>query len=124
MLSRLSLENFKSWRKLEAVRLAPVTALFGANSSGKGSVLQFLLLLKQTKEATDRSLVLDFGNLEKYADLGSFQDAVFNHDDETSLSWRMDWHLPETISVTDPLESRRSVRFRGDEMSLEAGGAN
>lgn len=48
MLTRMRLENFKSWRDTGSIRLAPITGFFGANSSGKTSLLQALLLLKQT----------------------------------------------------------------------------
>ena len=86
MLTRLRFQNFKSWRKVD-LPLAPLTALFGANSSGKSSVLQFLLLLKQTKDSPDRSLALDFGGEESAADLGSFRDAVHAHQEEEAISW-------------------------------------
>ena len=33
MLRRIGLENFKCWRELD-IELAPITLLFGANSSG------------------------------------------------------------------------------------------
>ncbi len=49
MLTELHLENFKAWREL-TIEFGRITALFGENSSGKSSALQFLLLLKQTKE--------------------------------------------------------------------------
>lgn len=55
MLRRLAFTNFKSWPQAE-LTLAPITGLFGTNSSGKTSILQFLLLLKQTKEATERAV--------------------------------------------------------------------
>ncbi len=60
MLNRLKLENFKAWREVD-LKLGKVTGLFGTNSSGKSSLLQLLLLLKQTRNATDRGLVLDLG---------------------------------------------------------------
>lgn len=50
MLKRLNLENFKVWRQLR-LPLGRVTGLFGGNSTGKSSILQFLLMLKQTKNA-------------------------------------------------------------------------
>ena len=53
MITRLRLTNFKAWRELE-VRFATVTGVFGANSAGKSSLIQFLLLLKQTRDR-DRS---------------------------------------------------------------------
>ena len=43
MMTRLRLTNFKAWRELQ-VRFATVTGVFGANSAGKSSLLQFLLL--------------------------------------------------------------------------------
>ncbi len=43
MLTRLDLLNFKSWRHAD-LRFGRVTGLFGPNSSGKSSLLQFLLI--------------------------------------------------------------------------------
>ena len=55
MLKALNLSDFETWRVLN-MSLGMVTGLFGTNSSGPSSVLQFLLLLKQTKEC-DRTAV-------------------------------------------------------------------
>ena len=55
MLTELSVSNFKSWKRIDRMRLAPITGLFGANSSGKTSILQLLLMLKQTAESPDRT---------------------------------------------------------------------
>lgn len=55
MIKHLQLKNFKAWRDSGLVRLAPVTMLLGSNSSGKSTLLQSLLLLKQTAAAPDRS---------------------------------------------------------------------
>ena len=62
MLNRLELENFKAWQHADLqFGKGAITGLFGTNSAGKTSLLQLLLLLKQTADATDRSLVLDLG---------------------------------------------------------------
>jgi predicted ATPase len=37
--------------------MAPITLFFGANSSGKSSIGQFLMMLKQTIESPDRKAV-------------------------------------------------------------------
>lgn len=50
MLKRLRIQNFKIWR-IQATRMAPITLFFGANSSGKSSIGQFLMMLKQTVES-------------------------------------------------------------------------
>lgn len=50
-LARISVAGFKSINEMQTLELAPVTVLAGANSAGKSSMLQPLLLLKQTLEA-------------------------------------------------------------------------
>ena len=62
MLTRLRLENFKSWKNTGDIALKPITGIFGANSSGKTSLIQALLLLKQTAESSDRGIVFHFGD--------------------------------------------------------------
>ena len=61
MLKRLKLRNFKSWPEAD-VKFSRITGLFGKNSSGKSSLMQFLLLLKQTKDSTDRAAPLDLND--------------------------------------------------------------
>lgn len=48
MITELSLVNFKSFKKLEGMKLNNLTVIAGKNSCGKSSILQSLLLLKQT----------------------------------------------------------------------------
>ena len=61
MIRHVNLKNFKAWRELD-IELGPrITGLFGTNSSGKSSLIQFLLMLKETKNNSDRNIVLDFG---------------------------------------------------------------
>ena len=86
MLERLKFENFKAWRKAD-VRLGKVTGFFGTNSAGKSSILHLLLLLKQTRNATDRGLVLDFGGPGGMVNLGTFADVVHRHDLMARLRW-------------------------------------
>lgn len=51
MLSSIRAENFKSFRDTTQIDLAPLTFLAGVNSAGKSSIIQALLLLKQTLES-------------------------------------------------------------------------
>jgi hypothetical protein len=50
-ITRIAVEGFKSISKRQSVDIAPLTILAGANSSGKSSIMQPLLMLKQTLEA-------------------------------------------------------------------------
>ncbi len=119
MLKNIKINNFKSWEKLD-LKISPITGLFGPNSSGKSSLLHFLLLLKQTKETTDRSLALDFGSTNSYTNLGTYQDVIYSHNIEHELSWKLDWTLAKELEISDPLASRKTKLFNGKEMSLSA----
>src|SRR4051812_8769013 len=50
-LSRITVAGFKSIGPERSIEIRPLTLLAGANSSGKSSIMQPLLLLKQTLEA-------------------------------------------------------------------------
>lgn len=47
-LKRLTVERFKSYSEPASLEIAPLTILLGRNNSGKSSLIQALLLLKQT----------------------------------------------------------------------------
>ncbi len=85
MITRLRAENFKSWKDTGDLRLAPLTGLFGTNSSGKSSILQVLLMLKQTVESSDQRRVLFLGDDTSLVDLGTFADVIHNHDESLPL---------------------------------------
>jgi len=119
MLMRLLLFNFKSWQKLD-IQFGRVTGLFGTNSSGKSSVLQFLLMLKQTKNATDRGLVLDLGGANQLVNLGTFKDMVHKHQDTAPLAWTLKWKLNNQLKIADPSGKRTEILFKGDQLETEA----
>lgn len=59
VIGGLRLGGFKSFRDNTYVELRPLTVLAGENSGGKSSIVQPLLLLKQTLEATHNPEVLE-----------------------------------------------------------------
>ncbi len=119
MLNHLTLENFKIWKRLE-IEFGQVTGIFGPNSTGKSSLLQWLLLLKQTKAATDRGLVLDFGGPGQYVNLGTYRDVIHRHDDTLPVRSVLKWTLPKTLKISNPEGSRTDVLFSGDEMEMDS----
>lgn len=102
MFTTLSVGNFKSWRSLEKTPLCPITGVFGANSSGKTSLLQVLLLLKQTSASTDRNQALELGDERTLVELGTFRDLVFGHGDE-AVELGVGWSLQSPLEVMDPV---------------------
>jgi len=119
MLTRLSLANFKSWKRIEEMDCAPITGLFGANSSGKSSILQLLLMLKQTVESPDRAQALIFGDERTPASLGTFGDIAHGHDTSSSLTWDLQWQMPKKLTIRDPADPTRTL-FTGDRLRFEA----
>ena len=81
MLTHLKLENFKIWRSTGPIRLAPITLLLGTNSSGKSSLIQSLLLIRQTVKGDDPNLDLSLGNpdADDSVTLGQFKDLLCRH---------------------------------------------
>ena len=118
MLNRMKLENFKAWREAD-LTFGRVTGFFGTNSAGKSSLLQFLLLLKQTKNATDRGIVLDFGGPSDMVNLGTFTDVVHGHDDKARIRWFLEWKLPKTLRIPHPMEPSKRMLFSGDSLSTQ-----
>jgi AAA15 family ATPase/GTPase len=109
MLTRLSLHGFKSWKSIEDMRLAPITGLFGTNSSGKSSIIQFLLLLKQTVESPDRSQALNLGDERSLVSLGTFHDAIHQHEKAGRLKSQLSWTLPKELKIPDPEQKNKTL---------------
>ena len=53
----LSIDNFKSIEHVVQVDISDLTVLAGANSSGKSSLIQALLLLKQTLNSSSSQML-------------------------------------------------------------------
>ncbi len=103
MLRKIGLSNFKGWRELD-IDLAPITLLFGVNSSGKTALLQALLLLKQTANSFDPKQHINFGGGPRdYVDFGSYQDLVYGHDTKRPIGLSLSWGL----SMPFPIFERR-----------------
>ena len=62
MLTNLSLQNIKSFNKEATLKIAPITLIYGANSSGKSTLWKFLTTLKHSLA---RSNGYDFINFDR-----------------------------------------------------------
>jgi energy-coupling factor transporter ATP-binding protein EcfA2 len=104
MIESISLENFRCFGEETTIPLAPLTLIYGQNSSGKSTVIQAINLLKQTHEKapkdTDLLPVCEGG----YVDLGGFSDVCF--DGQGSGDERR---------VAIKLELSNSIRYKTDD---------
>ena len=87
MFRKLIVENYKSWAGPHEVELRPLTLIYGPNSSGKSSLLQPLVLLKQTFEAAQPKINLHRGGLNDLVSVGPF-DSLIHHPSLSSSSPR------------------------------------
>jgi predicted ATPase len=90
MLEKLTLQNFKAFKNCQ-VTLRPLTLLSGLNSIGKSSLLQSLLLLRQSYQRDElqkegkSGLVLN-GELVQ---LGTGRDILFDNADEDEIQFTL-----------------------------------
>ena len=94
------MKNFKSWQDSGNVGLAPLTGFFGTNSSGKSSLLQMLLLLKQTTEHTDTNEAIFWGDETSYVNLGNFRELIYAHNLEALLELEFGCQLQKPLTIT------------------------
>jgi len=91
MFAELRVKNFKAWQGKHQVELAPLSIFLGTNSAGKTSLLQMLLLLKQTCESPDRRQHLNLGGQPSdVLQLGSFEEIISGHDPKRELAFGLD----------------------------------
>ena len=84
MLTRLRIKNLKGLRDTGDMAIRPLTFLIGPNSAGKSTVIEALLMIRQTVYSRDMKnpLLVD----GPYVKLNSYRDLIFGHDTENMLS--------------------------------------
>lgn len=89
MLEKLSIKNFKAFSEWQDINLAPITLIYGPNSSGKSSIIHSIMLLKQslTRPNVQGGLVSN----GEYVDLGDYSSMVHGHNLERSISFKFSY---------------------------------
>ena len=111
MITHIRVKNFKSWQDSDIVKLAPLTGFFGTNSSGKSSLLQMLLLLKQT---TERDNIIFFGSDNSLVNLGNFREVIHGHKAEESLELEFGYEFIETHLIDLSVNSQNIYKPKVD----------
>lgn len=89
MLQRWTIGNFKSFSGDQEIEFGPITIIAGANSSGKSSIIQSILLIKQTLQYAPQHRPIGLnGPLLK---LGRFNDVhcSYSNSDQIHIGWSL-----------------------------------
>ena len=99
-IAGIGLKNFKCFSDLPVLSLTPITVLTGPNSCGKSSVIQALVLLKQSLESSTAQSTLVFNDMVK---LGSAQRVLTSGSGVNNFSIELMVHAPlYTGGAPDP----------------------
>ena len=115
MLKRLRIQNFKGWIDTGDIDLAPITVLFGSNSSGKSSIGQFLVMLKQSVQQQDRRTVFLLSGEQASVNLGTPEDIFYFHNTDNDISFDYLWNMGEknSFSISGEKKTYDTLRFSG-----------
>ncbi len=83
MLERIHLEHFKAFNILDSLDIKPITILCGTNSCGKSTILQSILLAKQTVESRQLGQRLQLNG--RFVRLGMFENVIFEKKPENEI---------------------------------------
>lgn len=104
MLREYQLKNFKAFSDAAPLLLRPITLIYGPNSAGKSSIIQSLMLLKQTLEESESSdvVLLPKGKL---VDLGNYREMVHLHEIDRQVSFKVQLDAnPDDIKSPEELD--------------------
>jgi hypothetical protein len=82
MITAIEIENFKGIGETQRIEFAPLTLIFGANSSGKSTIIHALHYLREILE-TGNGDVDEVRATNGELRLGGFANLVHGHDDES-----------------------------------------
>ena len=140
-INKFTINNFKAFEKEVTVPIKPITLVFGPNSAGKSSIIQALLLLKQSLETKKKTgylpgynydnaylksgEFLSFGNmselrfynnkkenlLKKYYDLNKEKKAFFSID-------KSDWSEAKVLKESSKFDGVEGVLQQNETISF------
>ncbi len=109
MITSLHLGNFKAFAKSQNIPVKPITLIFGANSSGKSSIIHSLTLMHEAMRT---------GELDQFRtelggssiDLGGFRQYIYRRQANLRMKWgvsletgRMTGRLKEILEPVDDI---------------------
>jgi predicted ATPase len=89
MLKKIRIKNFKCLQDTGELTMKPLTILVGPNSSGKTSLIQMLLMLRQTMDSTDKKNPLAANN--GWVQMGAYPGFIFKGEIDRNLEIELEY---------------------------------
>lgn len=109
MIQSLHLGNFKAFAETQTIPIRPITLIFGANSSGKSSIIHSLLFAQnalETGELDPHRMMIGGESV----DLGGFRQFIFGRQSESRMHWGMEFEVASLRGrLEDLLSPSRSL---------------
>lgn len=118
-ITSISVSGFKSIGDEQRITIRPLTVLVGANSSGKSSIMQALLLLKQTLESQtepEGALLLN-GQNARFTSAGLMLHKRTGHDEVSAFMIRLVGSMDQKLELH--YQSKKGGGFDIREMRFE-----
>ena len=111
-ITAISVQGFKSLANESRIEVRPLTILAGANSSGKSSIMQPLLLMKQTLEASyDPGSLLLNGPNAKFTSVNQFISRLQKDFDSQEFSVEIEHEKYRMLKVVFSLNENQTLEI-------------
>lgn len=112
-ITAISVQGFKSLANESRIEIRPLTILSGANSSGKSSIMQPLLLMKQTLEVSyDPGPLLLNGPNAKFTSVNQFISRLQKDSDSQEFSVEIEYEKYRMLKVIFSLNEDQRLEIR------------
>ncbi|WP_311747379.1 AAA family ATPase [Proteus columbae] len=116
MLESLEIENFKAFSNKQKLKLSPITLIYGPNSSGKSSLIQSIMMLKQSILSKNKDgVVITSGDS---IGLGDFKSLVNSQNEDKKIFLSL--HYKNNHNAQDYMQkfSRKMLFSNNDSRNL------
>ena len=119
-ITKIAVKGFKSIAEACEIDIRPLTILAGANSSGKSSIMQPLLMLKQTLEVPydPGPLLIDGPNVQ-FTEAGQFLSTLPDKKRTECFKVQIETHAPDFSHLVETTFKKRENRIGLVEMTVE-----
>lgn len=111
MIKSIRLKNYKAFEDVE-IPIKPLTILLGANSVGKSSITQMLMLLHQTSEENSGSYSSALKIYGEYVNVGAFENLFKGKITSNPLSISLVFEKPEIVNRIGSMKRNIIDEFR------------